>query len=119
RVLATECAATVASHAAVSVHDDLAAGEPGVAHGPANDEASGRVNVILGVLVKELRRDGDLDHVLQNVSVDGLVVHRLSMLGGDNDGVDADRLVIGIVFDGDLRLAVRTEVMKLAALADF
>ena len=43
RVLARERAAAVAGGAAVGVDDDLAAGEAGVAHRPADHELAGRV----------------------------------------------------------------------------
>ena len=39
------------------------------------------------------------------------------MLAGDDDGVDPNRLAIHIL-DGDLRLAIRSEVLKQAFLAD-
>ncbi len=45
RVLAGEAAAAVAGHAAVRVDDDLAAGQAGIAHRPADHEAAGRVHV--------------------------------------------------------------------------
>ena len=48
-VLAREGAAAVTAHAAVGVDDDLAAGQAGVAHRTADDEAAGRVHVDLGV----------------------------------------------------------------------
>ena len=45
RILAAERAAAVAGHAAVGVDDDLAPGQPGVAHRSAGDEPAGRVDV--------------------------------------------------------------------------
>ena len=45
RILAREGAAAVAGHPAVAVDDDLAAGQAGVAHRAARDEAAGRVDV--------------------------------------------------------------------------
>ena len=49
----------------------------------------------------------------------GVAVRELGVLRGDDDGVDADGLVVGVVLDGDLRLAVGAEVGELAVLADF
>ena len=65
-VLAGEGAAAVTAHAAVGVDDDLAASEAGVAHGPADDEAAGWVDVVLGVGVEELGGDDSLDDVLED-----------------------------------------------------
>src|SRR5208282_3551019 len=67
RILAAECAAAVTSHATVSVHDDLAAGQAGIAHGAADHEASGRIDVVLGVFVEQVGGNYSLDDVLQNV----------------------------------------------------
>ena len=40
------------------------------------------------------------------------------MLGGDDHGVDADRIVVFVIFHGDLALAVGAHVGDQAALAD-
>src|SRR6185369_5602750 len=53
-VLAGERAAAVRRGAAVGVDDDLAAGDAGVTVRSADDEAPGRVDVDLRVLVDEL-----------------------------------------------------------------
>src|SRR5690606_16527741 len=42
-VLTAERAAAMSPHAAVGVHDDLAPGQPGIAHRPADDETPGGV----------------------------------------------------------------------------
>src|SRR5579862_9828748 len=52
RVLAAEGAAAMTAHAAVGVDDDLAAGEAGIAHRSADDEAAGGIDVVLGMLVE-------------------------------------------------------------------
>ena len=53
RILAGKRAAAVTAVAAVGVHDDLAAGEAGVAHGAADDEAAGGIDVELGLLIHQ------------------------------------------------------------------
>src|ERR1035437_7668234 len=52
RILAAERAAAVASHAAVRVHDDLASGQTGIAHGSADHKTPGGIDVVLGVFVE-------------------------------------------------------------------
>ena len=47
-----------------------------------------------------------------------LEVDVLGVLGGEHDGVDADRAVVVVVLDGDLGLAVGTQVGQRAVLAD-
>ena len=60
-----------------------------------------------------------LNDVLQDVGAELFVGDGFGVLGGDDDGVDADGLVVGVVLDGDLALAIGAEVGKLAGLADF
>ena len=76
-VLARERAAAVTAHAAVSVDDDLAPGQTGVAHRSADNEAPGRVDVVLGVRIQQFGRNDGLNHILQNVGAQ-LIVANLS-----------------------------------------
>ena len=106
------------ARAAVGVHDDLAAGQAGVAHGSADDEAASRIDVVLGVLVEPLGGQHGLDHVLEDVGVQLFVADALSVLAADDHGVDARGLAVLVVLDRDLALAVGAQVGQLAALAD-
>ena len=47
--------------AAVGIDDDLAAGQAGVAHGTADNETAGGIDVDLGVLVEHIGRNDGLD----------------------------------------------------------
>ena len=114
-----ESAAAVTARAAVGVHDDLAAGEAGVAHRSADDKAAGRVDVILGVLVEPLGGQHGLDDVLENVGVQLFVADALGVLAADDHGVNASGLAVLIVFHGNLALAVGAQVRQLAGLAHF
>src|SRR5207302_4134204 len=40
------------------------------------------------------------------------------VLGGDDDGIDANGLMLGVVFDCDLGFAVWAKIVELSALAD-
>ncbi len=116
RVFAAECATAVAGHAAVGVDDDLAAGQAGVAHRPADDEAAGRVDVVGGFDRAQLSRndrpcDG-LDHVPADRRLGDFVV----VLGGQDDRPHRHRLA-ELVLDGDLRLAVGPQVGQRLVLA--
>ena len=119
RIFAAEGAAAVASHATVSIHDDFAAGEAGIAHRPADHEAAGGIDVVLGISIEEFSGNGRLDDVLQNIGMQFLVVHQLGMLSGDDDCVHAHRLVVFVIFNGDLGFAIGPEVIELAGLANF
>ena len=82
RVLAGEGAAAVRRRAAVGVDDDLAAGQPGVAVGTADDELAGRVDVPDGCRCRSspraatLRTYGldDLAHVIASEIFDEVLV---------------------------------------------
>ena len=120
-VLTGEGTATVTGHAAIGVHDDLASGQAGVAHGAAEDEASGGIDeepVVTPVDPGGGLAEHRLDDVLgQIVAERGLQVDAVRVLGRDDDGVEPDRAV-AVVLDGDLGLAVRAQVVQGAGLAD-
>src|SRR5215510_3248156 len=112
RVLAGERAAPMRAGAAVGVDDDLAPGEPGVPHGPARDETPGGIDVIGDALgVDEVRGDGRLDHVLDQVLADLREADVWTMLGGDDYRLHGDGLAVDVA-DGDLALSIRTQVLK-------
>ena len=62
-------------------------------------------------------RQHGIDHVRGEVGAELVEAGSLGVLAGDHDGLDRDRPV-AVVPDGDLGLAVRTQVRQLAALAD-
>ena len=122
RVLAGERAATVASHAAVGVDDDLAAGQAAVAHRAADLELAGRVDeeVRLGVqllLVVQLGGQDRVQDVLPQVGLDQrLRVDARLVLGRDQDLLDLDRAAV-LVADRHLGLAVGAQVRHHVAAA--
>src|SRR5262249_25477427 len=61
RVLAGEGAAAMRGRAAISVDDDLSAGEAGVAVGTADKEAAGGIDVVDGLVAQELGRKDSSD----------------------------------------------------------
>ncbi len=93
--------------AAVGVDDDLAPGEAGVALRAAGDEAAGGVDVDLGgVRVIELCREDRLDDDVSDSLADLAVLDVIVVLSGDDDRLDAHRLV-SIILDSHLGLPVR------------
>ena len=104
--------------AAVSIHDDLAAGEAGVRGGAALDEASGGVHVILGILIQHIGGDDYLSHLLDHILANLLQGDIRVVLGGDDHGIHPDGAVVLVILHGDLALAVGTHVGQQAALAN-
>jgi hypothetical protein len=116
RVLAREGAAAVPAHAAVGVDDDLAAGEPGVAHRAADHEAAGGVHVEDGPLVDPLGRQRGPDHVVDQRLAQLVVADVGVVLGREHHGVDAAGAAVGAVLDGDLGLRVGPQPVERARL---
>lgn len=120
-VLAGEGTATVGAPTSVGVDDDLSAGEAGVTVGSADDEAAGGVDVVDGLLIEVLGGDDGLDDVLHDVLVNLLVGDVGLVLGGDDDGVDADgdhAAVLLLVLDGDLGLTIGAQPLEGSVLAN-
>ena len=117
-VLAAKGAAAVTAVTAVGVDDDLAAGEARVAHGTANDKASGGVHIDVGVVPRHVLggHDGS-DDVLDEVGLD--LAHVLDLGGvlrGDDDSRDLDGLAV-LVAHRDLGLAVGAQVAQGSVVA--
>ena len=98
----------MATHAAVGVDDDLAAGEATVAHRATGHEAACRVDEVVHIAVQKRGRnhrlDDTIDDLRTNVGLFGIGV----MLRGDDNRVHGHRLVV-LVADADLRLRVGAE----------
>src|ERR1035437_3392961 len=117
-VLAGEGAAAVPRHAAVGVNDDLAARETSIADGPADHEATGRVDeevpaqlALLVELLGQDRLDDVLPEILRNQRFGALGV-----LGGDQELLDLHGLAVAVAH-ADLRLAVGPQALERIGLA--
>ena len=130
-ILAGEGSAAVGSLAAVGVHDDLAAGQAGVAVGASDDEFAGGVYMEDEAAVEELTgtlgQAGDDSgnqyflNILADTGLNGGVILRSAgshalgcgeviVLCGYYDSVHPQRPVVVAVLDGELGLGVRAEV---------
>ena len=107
----------MATHAAVGVHDDLAPGQPRVTHGTAHHEPAGGVDEVLGLARHQAGGQHGLDDFLHHHLAQGLVLHALAVLGGNDHGINRDRLVLLVVANRHLALAVGTEEIHDALLA--
>ena len=65
-ILATERSATVTAPAAVSIDDDLATRQSGVAVRPTDDKVASRIDVVLGLVREQVRGDRLLHDVLNH-----------------------------------------------------
>src|SRR5438046_112937 len=102
------------SDATIRVHDDLAPGQPGVAHRPAGDEAPGRIDVVFRVLVEQMGGDHAPDHLFDDLALDLVMADRRLVLGRDDDRIHAHRAAI-VVLDRHLGLAVGPQPGQFAA----
>ena len=116
-VLAGEGSAAMTTDTAVGIDDNLASRQSGIAVRAADDKTSCRIDEDLGVRVDHRRIHNRIDDILADILVNLLLADLLVMLGGDDNRLETDRLVVLIVLDGDLRLAVSAEIRKRAVLA--
>ena len=125
--------------AAIGVDYDFASGQAGVAVRSADNEFAGGVDVQRIVVVEQraqfggnLSFDAGYEYVayvaaygVEHLTV-GLVLrkcfggeHKLVVLCRHNDGVDAHRAVVFVIFHCYLRLGVRAQISHLAAFAAY
>jgi hypothetical protein len=119
-VLSGEGTTTVGSPATVRVDDDLAASKTGVALGTTDDEEARGLDVVDGLVVKVLGRDDLLDDLLKDLLSELLGGNVLAVLGGHDNGVDANGdngTAVVSVLDGDLRLGVGAQPGQRAVVA--
>ena len=100
--LCRERTSAVAAMSAVGVHNDLASGQTGVTHRTADDESTGRIDMMFhaGCVVQAFRHGG-LNDVFHQISLDLFIGHIRAVLRGDDDGINTEGLAI-LVFDCDL-----------------
>ena len=101
----------MAGHAAVGVDDDLAPGQPGVAHRAADHEPAGRVDqevLVQLARVEQLLGQHGLHHVLPEILLDQRF-GALAVLGRDQQLLDLHRPAIHVAHR-HLGLAVRAQV---------
>jgi len=121
-VLSRESTSSMGSPATIGINDDLPSGESSVSVGSTNDEAARGVKVVDGLVIEVLGRDDGLNNMLHQVLLDLVVRDGLVVLGGDDNGVHANRdgdIVLQFVLNGDLGLAIRADPVAGAVLADF
>ena len=87
--------------AAVGIHDNLAPGQAGISHRPADYESARRVDVVLRVLVQHRRWNDWLNDMLENCVTQIVVRDAIAVLRRNHDRIHARRLAIA-VFNVDL-----------------
>src|SRR5690349_2239453 len=105
------------AHAAVSVHDDLATCEAGIALWPTDYEPPCGIDQELGLFREQIRRQLFANHFADQEVLDLAMLHVLGMLRRYDDVRDPDD-VVTLVNDGDLRFRIGSEPRYLAALTD-
>ncbi len=117
RVLPREGSATVCAVAAISVHDNLAAGQPTVSHGAADDKASGGVDMDNRVVIHQVCRDDFANHVVFKLVADFFEADVFGVLCRHDDRVDTGRHAIDVL-NGDLALGVWAGPIHSAIFAE-
>ncbi len=105
-VLSGEGTSSVSSPTSVRVHNDLASSQTGISLRSSNHKAARGVQVVNGVLVQQVVRNGGLDDLLHQLVADELVGDSVSVLSRNHDSVNAKRnhaSIVVLVVDGDLK----------------
>ena len=111
-VLSGKSAAAVTGIAAVGIHDDLTSCQAAVPVGSADDKASGGVDEKLGFIIDHLCGQNGIEYISFDVFMDLFLSHIRVMLRGKHYRFQADRLLIFVIFHGDLALSVRSQIRK-------
>ena len=107
----------MATHPAVGIDDDFSTGQSAVPLRTPDHEATGRVDVQLGVFVDKLLRKGLVDDQIHDGLAELLVLDLFVVLGADDDRVDANGNVV-FVFEGNLSFTVRAQKVDDLLLPD-
>ncbi len=102
---------------AVSVDDNLAAGQPAVAHRTADDETTRGVDIVSRFHVDHFLRQNLFYNTFDDRIPQELVLNVRFVLGGNNHGVNALGYTIFVLYR-DLRLAVRTQEIERTVFPD-
>ena len=105
------------AHAAVSVHDDFTAGEPGITLRSANDETACGIDEKFGGCVEEVLRNHLANDICDEKFADLFGFNIVCVLGRNHDIGHAHGLAV-LVENGDLALRVGAEPFHLAGFAD-
>ena len=116
-ILAGERATTMTAHATVGVDDDFTAGQTTVTLRTTDDETARRVDVEFGVFVDEFLGNRLFDDELGDAFVEVFFGHVGTVLGGNDDGINAFDLA-ALVTHGHLAFAVGTQEIEFAGIAD-
>src|SRR5688500_15430513 len=109
----------MAAMAAVGIDDNLAAGEPRIAHWSTNYESTCRIDMVLDARwIVQPFRHGWSNNVLHQILLDLFIGHVWAVLCRNDNGIDAERFAV-FVFNRHLRLAVRTNPLQELFLAYF
>ena len=103
--------------AAVSVHDDFAAGQATVTHGASHHKAPGGIDIVARVAVDHFTGDDLLNHLFNDRIAQFVIGNVRLVLRGNHNGIHPQRRAV-LVFDGHLRLAVRTQKVQGAVFAN-
>lgn len=108
-ILSGESTTSVGTPSTVGVNDDLAAGQTSITLWATDDEKSGWLDVVDGLVIQVLGWDNLLDDLLEDLLAELLSGDCLGVLGRDDNGVDTEwdnGTTIVLVLNGDLGLGI-------------
>ena len=109
--------------ATIGVDDDLASGQSRIRGRTAKYERAGRVHqhtvfIVRHAIGKHVVKHR-ANHMFSQLFLEPSLIHFGIMLRGDQHGIETDRTIVVVIFDGHLSFAVRSQVRHFTALAHF
>ena len=114
-----EGSAAVTGISAVGIYDDLASGQTGISVRSADNETAGGVDEEFCICIYHLCRKNRIKNIFFDVFMDLFLCHIRIMLCGQYDSIQTNRFVVFIIFNSNLSLSVRTQILQSAVFADF
>merc|ERR1719253_110645 len=120
-VLSREGSSSVGTPSSVGVNDNLTSSKTGISVGSSNNETTRGVKMVNGLVIEVVSGDNGFDDMLHEISRNFFVGDFLTVLGGDNNGVNSlwnwDS-VNKLVLASNLSLSVGTDPVANSVLTD-
>ena len=101
----------------VGVNDDLTTGKTRVTCRTAYNKTTGGVDINLGCIIHHTLGNDRKNNFALDILADLLGGYLIAMLRRNNNGINTNGIAVLVVFNGDLSLAVGTQIFECAVLA--
>ena len=117
-VFTRESTATVTCISAIGINNDLTTGKTRITRRTADYKTTGGVNVDLGCIIHHTLGNDGKNYLTLDILANLLCAHLITVLRGNNNGINTNRLAVLIIFNGNLSLTVGTQIFECAVFAN-